>query len=423
MHVFKFFSQFQTYSKNIKSILIWNVTFCLGLGIHLVLYNLYLQSIVHDEGMIGKIVGLNFLAQAIIYIPAGLFSDRVGSKKGVLVGISIFIISLIGNLFASHPNELLFWGFLIGLGNAASIVAFVPLLTEYSNEMERKDLFTFAFSTGTFFTFLGTLVGGIISDSLSGFFHLSDTMSIRLSLTLTVILITLCTIPLLFVKRNPVHETKNNQTLSFVSLIKNNPKSLMPILKFSFSKVLAGVSLGIIAPFINLFFLVKFDLSNSHISMVLAAGTLATVLFMSYNPKVTRRFTEVKTVSLYNLLSIPAVIMLGLSQNLWIAIFAFILFRSANFGLNPIVSKLMMEKVEPEVRGLTNSLGFMVNSLCISLLGPLAMYIVQVAGNQQGYLYLCLISAVGSFVGALFFQLAFTQKKETVSTSLGNELA
>jgi MFS family permease len=423
MHVFKFLSQFQTYSKNIKSILIWNVTFCLGLGIHLVLYNLYLQSIVHDESMIGKIVGLNFLAQAIIYIPAGLFSDRVGSKKGVLVGISIFIISLIGNLFASHPNELLFWGFLIGLGNAASIVTFVPLLTEYSNEIERKDLFTFAFSTGTFFTFLGTLVGGITSDSISGILHISDTMSIRLSLSLTVILFILCTIPLLFVKLNQVLETRNKQTHSFVSLIKSNPKSLMPILKFSFSKVLSGVSLGIIAPFINLFFLAKFDLSNSHISMVLAAGTLATVIFMSYNPKMIRRFSEVKTVSLYNLLSIPAVIMLGLSHNLWIAIFAFILFRSANFGLNPIVSKLMMEKVEPEVRGLTNSLGFMVNSLCISLLGPLAMYTVQLAGNQQGYLYLCLISAVGSFVGALFFQLAFAQEKETVSTGLDNKLA
>lgn len=423
MRVFKFLRQFQTYSKNIKSILFWNVTFCLGLGIHLVLYNLYLQSMVHDEVLIGKIVGLNFLAQAIIYIPAGLFSDRVGSKKGVLVGIGIFIISLIGNLFASHPEQLLFWGFLIGLGNAASIVTFVPLLTEYSNEMERRNLFTFAFSTGTFFTFLGTLVGGIISDSISAFFHLSDTMSIRLSLSLTVILFILCTIPLLFVERNQEHETKNNQTLSFVSLVKSNPKSLMPILKFSFSKVLAGVSLGIIAPFINLFFLVKFDLSNSHISMVLASGTLATVIFMSYNPKITRRFSEVKTVSLYNLLSIPAVIMLGLSQNLWIAIFAFILFRSANFGINPIVSKLMMEKVEPEVRGLTNSVGFMVNSLCISLLGPLAMYIVQVAGNQQGYLYLCLISAVGSFVGALFFQLAFEQKKETVSTGLENKLA
>ncbi|CAG9606879.1 hypothetical protein NEOCIP111885_00567 [Pseudoneobacillus rhizosphaerae] len=423
MHVFKFLSQFQTYSKNIKSILIWNVTFCLGLGIHLVLYNLYLQSIVHDESMIGKIVGLNFLAQAIIYIPAGLFSDRVGSKKGVLVGISIFIISLIGNLFASHPNELLFWGFLIGLGNAASIVTFVPLLTEYSNEMERKDLFTFAFSSGTFFTFLGTLVGGITSDSISGILHISDTMSIRLSLSLTVILFILCTIPLLFVKLDQVLETRNKLTHSFVSFIKGNPKSLMPILKFSFSKVLSGVSLGIIAPFINLFFLVKFDLSNSHISMVLAAGTLATVIFMSYNPKMIRRFSEVKTVSLYNLLSIPAVIILGLSQNLWIAIFAFILFRSANFGLNPIVSKLMMEKVEPEVRGLTNSLGFMVNSLCISLLGPFAMYTVQVAGNQQGYLYLCLISAVGSFVGALFFQLAFAQKKETVSTGLDNKLA
>jgi len=89
MKLFKFVSQFQSYSMNIQWILIWNVTFCLALGIHLVLYNLYLQSIVQDEVIIGKILGLNFLAQAIIYIPAGLFSDRVGSKKGVLAGVGI----------------------------------------------------------------------------------------------------------------------------------------------------------------------------------------------------------------------------------------------------------------------------------------------------------------------------------------------
>jgi MFS family permease len=423
MQVLKLFTQYRTYSKNIQSILIWNITFCLGLGIHLVLYNLYLQSIVFDEVIIGKILGLNFLAQAIIYIPAGLFSDRFGSKKGVLAGIGIFIVALIGNLFASNPGELLFWGFLIGLGNAASIVTFIPLLTEYSNEIEKKVLFTFAFSTGTFFTFLGTLLGGIISDSIRVFFHLSDTTSIRLTLSITIILLVLCTIPLFFIKGNHLQDKDRNAQRSLLSLIKSNPKSLMPIAKFSFSKVLAGVSLGIIAPFINLFFLVKFDLSNSNISIVLAAGTLATVIFMSYNPKVTGRISEVRTVSLYNLLSIPAVIILGLSQNLWIAIMAFIIFRSANFGLNPIVSKLMMEKVEPEVRGLTNSFGFMVNSLCISLLGPVAMYIVQVAGNTQGYLYLCLISAVGSLIGAIFFQLAFAQKKERVSKGLENKLA
>jgi MFS family permease len=418
---FKFFRLFESYSKNIKSILIWNITFCLGLGIHLVLYNLYLQSIVSDEVMIGKIVGLNFLAQALIYIPAGLFSDRLGSKKGVLTGISIFIIALIGNLFATDSQELLFWGFLIGLGNAASIVTFVPLLTEYSTEMERKNLFTFAFSTGTFFTFLGTLAGGLISDGLTLIFDLPDTLSIRLTLTTTVIIFTLCTIPLLFLKRNQALESAAPHSLLY--LLKSNRKSFLPIAKFSFSKILAGVSLGILAPFINLFFLVRFDLSNSKISMVLAAATLATVIFMSYNPKMTSRFSEVKTVSLYNLLSVPAVIVLGLSNNLWVAIIAYVLFRSANFGLNPIVSKLMMEKVAPEVRGLTNSLGFMVNSLCISLLGPAAMYIVQVAGNQQGYLYLCLISASGSLIGALFFQLAFEQKKKAVKQGLENKLA
>ncbi|MDZ5474471.1 MFS transporter [Bacillus sp. 31A1R] len=423
MKAFTLLTQYRTYSKNIQSILIWNITFCLGLGIHLVLYNLYLQSIVFDEIMIGKILGLNFFAQAIIYIPAGLFSDRLGSKKGVLVGVGIFIIALIGNLFANTPDELLVWGFLIGLGNASSIVTFVPLLTEYSNEIERKDLFTFAFSTGTFFTFLGTLLGGIISDNIQAIFHFSETTSLRFTLSITVILLILCTIPLFFIKRRNVPEKEEKSHRSFVTLVKSDPKSLMPIVKFSFSKVLAGVSLGIIAPFINLFFLDKFDLSTSNISIVLAAGTLATVIFMSINPKITNQISEVKTVSLYNLLSIPAVIILGLSQNLWTAIIAFIIFRSANFGLTPIVSKLMMEKVTPEVRGLTNSLGFMVHSLTISLLGPVAMYIVSIVGDYQGYLYLCLISAFGSFIGAIFFHLAFEKKKKHVTKGLENNLA
>ena len=420
MKLFKFISQFQSYSMNIQWILIWNMTFCLGLGIHLVLYNLYLQSIVHDEIMIGKILGLNFLAQAIIYIPAGLFSDRVGSKKGVLAGVGIFTLALIGNLFATNPSELSFWGFMIGLGHAASIVTFVPLLTEYSNSAEKKDLFTFAFSTGTFFTFSGTLLGGIVSDKIQRFLHLSQTSSLRMTLSITIILLILCIIPLILVKTNELQNRAKKAQSSLFSIMKSKPESLLPIIKFSFSKALAGASLGIIIPFMNLFFLHKFALSTSSISFILAAATLVTVIFMTYNSKITIRISEVKTVSLYHLISIPAVLFLGITHNIWIAIIAFVIFRSAKFGLTPIESKIMMEQVVPEVRGLANSFGFMTNSLCISMLGPFAMYLVQVAGNERGYLILCVISAVGSLIAAIYFLLAFRQRKEYVPKIVEN---
>lgn len=419
MQLIKFFTQFHTYSKNIQSILIWNMVFCLGLGIHVVLFNLYLQSIVQDEVLVGKITGLNFLAQAIIYIPAGLLSDRIGSRKALLSGISFLIIALIGNLTASNAGELSFWGFMIGLGQAASIVMFVPLLTEYSNTNEKRDLFAFAFSTGTFFTFLGTLSGGMISDYIQAILQLSQTSSIRLTLSITIILFLICTIPLLLVKNNRLNKLKKNSQ-SLLNLIKNRPHTLLPIIKFSFSKMLAAFSFGIIGPFMNLFFLNKFNMSPSNISFILAAGTLITVFFMSYNSKITRRFSEVKTVSLYHLLSVPAVIVLGFTQNIWIAVVAFIVFRSANFGLSPIESKIMMETVDPEVRGLSNSFGFMMNSLCISMLGPLAMYLVQVTGNETGYSILSLISSVGSLVAAIYFFVVFGSKKVHVQKSLEN---
>nr|WP_274609525.1 MFS transporter [Mesobacillus boroniphilus] len=394
--------------------------FCLGLGVHLILYNLFLYSIVNDEIAIGKIIGLNFMAQALVYIPAGLFSDRAGSKKGVIAGVSIFSFALIGNLFVSDAAALSFWGFVLGLGHAASIVTFVPLLTEYSTSVEKKDLFTFAFSTGTFFTFIGTLLGGIISDSIQEIFQVSQTSSIRITLSIPTILLILSLVPLLSLKEH--RKVKIKRTSPF-SIVKNKPKSLMPIINFSLSKILGGVSLGILAPFINLFFLHKFSLSPSNISFILAGGTLATVFFMSYNSKITDRFSDVKTVSLYHLLSIPAVLLLGITQNIWIAIIAFAIFRSAKFSLTPIESKIMMERVEPEVRGLANSFGFMANSICISLLGPFAMYIVQVAGNQTGYLVLCGLSSIGSLLAAIYFWFAFGTRKEVFNKKLENNPA
>lgn len=418
MRIFKLLSQFRSYSKNIRNILIWNAIFCFGLGIHLVLYNLFLQGIVHDEVIVGKILGLNFLAQAMIYIPAGLFSDRVGSRKAVIAGVSVFIVALAGNLFASTPGELSIWGFIVGLGHAASIVSFVPLLTEYSISIERKDLFTFAFSTGTFFTFLGTLLGGMLSDSFEAIFQWTQIFSIRITFICTILLLMLCTLPLFLVKESKKQRMERQNQRSILSILKNKPKAFIPIAQFSLSKALAGISLGIITPFMNLFFLYKFSLSPSKISLILAGGTLATVWFMSFNSNVTRKISEVKTVSLYHILSIPSILFLGLTQNIWIAAVAYILFRSTKFALNPIESKIMMEKVEPEMRGLANSFGFMTNSLCISMLGPLAMYVVQVAGNQQGYFLLCMISAVGSLIVSFYFLFAFGGKKDFVAKKL-----
>ena len=150
---------------------------------------------------------------------------------------------------------------------------------------------------------------------------------------------------------------------------------------------------------------------------------MAPEFFMSYNSKITDRLSDVKTVSLYHLLSIPAVLLLGITQNIWVAVIAFAIFRSAKFSLTPIESKIMMERVDPEVRGLANSFGFMANSICISLLGPFAMYIVQVAGNQTGYLVLCGLSSIGSLLAAIYFWFAFESRKDVFNKKLENNPA
>lgn len=83
----------------------------------------------------------------------------------------------------------------------------------------------------------------------------------------------------------------------------------------------------------------------------------------------------------------------------------------------------MMDRVEPEIRGLSHSFGFMATTLCISILGPFAMYIVQTAGNERGYLILSIISSIASMIAAIYFILAFGQRKKHEPKILENSTA
>ena len=70
--------QFKTYNRNIRLAILANILTQIGLGAFMIVYNFYIRELGLSQNVNGEIIALTSLATALILVPAGILSDRVG---------------------------------------------------------------------------------------------------------------------------------------------------------------------------------------------------------------------------------------------------------------------------------------------------------------------------------------------------------
>jgi len=83
----------------------------------------------------GVVVGGYALTQALFQVPFGLFSDRIGRKKTILIGLLIFIAGSIISALSENIYMLLLGRFLQGAGAIGSVVS--AMVADLVKEEER----------------------------------------------------------------------------------------------------------------------------------------------------------------------------------------------------------------------------------------------------------------------------------------------
>nr|WP_197277488.1 MFS transporter [Bacillus sp. FJAT-27245] len=177
-------------------------------------------------------------------------------------------------------------------------------------------------------------------------------------------------------------------------------------------KLFEGTGVGLTLPFINLFLSARFALSAGTISLILSTATLFTVGMIFVNPLISKRVGEIQTILLYQAVGIPCLLAIGFSTNIWLTAAVIICFRALFYAMMPIQSKLLMEKVPPTNRGLTNSIGFMAQTIGIGAAGLTSMRIVSHLGEGIGYISLFVLSGILISVSASILFRMFSPKKE-----------
>ena len=401
------------FNRNIKMFMLANVLIQVGMGVFLVMYNLYIKELGFPETLNGKIISMTSLASAIMLIPAGYLSDRLG-RKGIIITGAIFAA---GTLFyrslVTGEQSLVYAAFFTGLFMALVQVSGVPFLAENSTAGERMHLFSIHFSLMTIASVIGSLGGGVLADALHLIGNISTVDSIMYVLIIGAIIFTMGIVPLFQLK--PTQKIEGQTEASTEESEGNAPtgfrKNMKVIVLFGVANLLIGTGSGLVIPYLNLYFANRFDASNTYIGIILSLGSAMAAVAMLLGPALVKKVGKVKALVIFQLLSIPFLFITGYTNSLIIASIAFLMRQALMNAGNPIQSAIAMELVQDKYKGLANSVNQMVFNVGWASTGAISTGLVMTFGFYWGYAYTFTITGILYIIASTYFYLLFGRKR------------
>ena len=222
--------QIKSYNRNIKLSFIANILTQIGLGIFMVIYNFYIRELGYNELVNGKVISMTALATALVLIPAGILSDKIGRKKLMLFGATSTAVILLARSMVEDQSLLILFAFGTGLASAFVQVSIIPWLAENSKPEQRVHLFSIHFAAMTAAHVVGSLLGGVLTDLFG--LVVPNLESIRYTLIIGALLFISGIIPLLKLIEIP-KEKKDRLNVSGLNKLFQHRDSIKIILLFA----------------------------------------------------------------------------------------------------------------------------------------------------------------------------------------------
>lgn len=414
-------SNIMSFNRNIKLFMLGNILIQIGMGVFGVMYNLYIRELGYSEAVNGSVISITSLATALMLVPAGIISDRIGRKSILLVGTFVSAIMLFGRSIVSVEQPILIFAFLTGIIWAFVQVSGVPFLAENSKPTERMNLFSIHFAIVTVANVVGNLLGGLVADGFQHVFNFDSVESIRSSLLLGAIIFTFGLVPILSLSTpKSENQTQGRMLKSSKGIGESEEssfkKNFRMIVLFGIANLLIGTGSGLVIPYLNLYFANRFDASNSYVGLIIALGSAMTAVAMLIGPLLVKKVGKVRALVIFQLLSIPFLFLTAFTNSLLIASIGFLMRQALMNAGNPIQSAIAMDVVHNKYKGLANSVSQMVFNIGWATMGLPAAWLVTTYGNYWGYAYAFSITGVLYLIASTYFYLVFSRKyhKEAV---------
>lgn len=368
-----------------------------GLGIHQVLFNLYLVEGGFRESFVGQAVSAMGVGLAVTALPAAWLANRFGRRRCLIIGSMVDAAALVLRSITLAPTPVIAASFVAGAGQSLIAIAAAPYLTEHSSPRERTHLFSAYFAIQLLAGVFGSLVGGVLPRELVrvGFLHLDQFHAYRVTLVLGAVLELCAALSLLSLhgREAPIQPTADDAR-------RTTGRQLGGIAAFAF---LLGSGAGLVIPFMNLYFATRFACSSAQIGVFFSLAQVSTALAALIGPAIARRYGRLRTAVVSQFLSLPFLLTLGFERHLGIAVGAFWLRATFMQASMPLLNAFLMEAMPPAQRARATSLMNLLWNVGWAVSATLSGGLIQ----RFGYAVPFTVTGSLYLVATLMFWLSF----------------
>jgi MFS family permease len=352
----------RAFEPDARRFLLFTIVAGTATGLWWIDFNLYLAAIGLSASTIGLIATFASLAAAAVAFPASGWSDRVGRRTVMAIGVSVAAIAAAGLAGVRDLAAVALLAALFSAGSQTVQVVAAPYMTEHSRPDHRSELFALQFALNSATNILAAALGGagarFLADRLGFAPGGADTyrlilvlMAGLLGLGLLVVLRFADDRPALLRRRSlfvagepsrfpPAEASGWSPTRLGITI-----RDRATFTKLLLPSFLIALGAGQVIPFLNLFVQAKFGLDLVALNGVFAVTSLGTMLAILFQPTIARRFGRIRSVILVQGASIPFLIVLGFSPLLWTVIAAMAVRNSLMNAGNPIFNAFAMDRV------------------------------------------------------------------------------
>lgn len=387
---------------NARMYLIFTFLLSLYVGIYNVIFNLYVIKLGYNEQFLGLIISASMIATGLFAFPAAQCCDRMGSKmclvtSGLLTAVTLYLLYTVTSM-----KLLLALSILGGIFGAIPTVIGPPFLVENTSQGNRLHLFSVNFGTFVAATIMGTALGGYLPrlcQALFGFPEIS-LQAYRYTLMVSLAIAALSVVPLIFIRdRRKPCPVQSDMASLFRKLAESRPVRQLVV-----TSCLIGMGAGLIVPFFNVYFSKIMAATPGEIGIIFSIAQASMIAGAVLVPYMAGRIGKVKTVSLTYLLSIPFLLLLAFTTNLYLAGAAYVL-RMLFMNMSvPISNSFSMEIVDSADMASVSSLTSTGNYIAIAIGSLIAGVMMSLGAYTLPYLGACAFYVIAAILYFVFFR-------------------
>jgi len=305
-----YFASIRQFNRNIRLLLIASIFGGIASGIIDINFNLYILSLGITPDSLGRILSAGPFAHVIASIPIGFLGEVLGYRTAFLIIYGVTGLSQIAQAATGNAPLIAAAGFVGGLAVSGNFVVRMPFLAINSSPAQRVHVFTVNSVLNGLMYALGSLLAGYMPNVLQRF-GLNLTLQYRYTLIFAGALTLLAVLPMLYLNASPIPTERRHK----ISLSPYLWRIERFTIESSAVELFIGLTLGLIVPFMNIFFIYNLGVTREYFSAVVALSVIPVTLMTIFGPLLASRFGRGRTITVSRYIIPISTLILALTAN------------------------------------------------------------------------------------------------------------